>query len=36
MAYRVNSFNQDTALLVQDATLNKESHLTLVGKNWYG
>jgi hypothetical protein len=36
MAYRVNSFNQDTVLQVQDATINKETHISLVGKNWYG
>lgn len=38
MAYRVNYFdpNNTNAVIVQDATQNKDTHLTLLGKNWYG
>ena len=37
MAYRVNKFNlSKTPIDVQDATINDETHLNFVGKNWYG
>lgn len=37
MVYRVNKFDfTKTPIDVQDATLNEDTHLTFVGKNWYG
>ena len=37
MAYRVDYFDSTKpSILVQDGTLNTSTHLTLVGKNWYG
>lgn len=39
MVYRVNFFDDTSGenyITVQDGTLNKETHLTFVGKNWYG
>jgi hypothetical protein len=37
MVYRVNHYDPNTPPIdVQDATLNTETYLTFVGKNWYG
>ena len=37
MAYRVDYFDSTKpSILVQDGALNTSTHLTLVGKNWYG
>jgi len=37
MVYRVNHFDPSTPPIdVQDATLNTDTYLTFVGKNWYG
>lgn len=37
MTYRVNFFDPNTPPIdVQDAQLNSDTHLTFVGKNWYG
>jgi hypothetical protein len=37
MAYRVDYFDSSKpSILVHDGTLNKDTHITLVGKNWYG
>lgn len=37
MAYRVDYFDSTKpSIIVQDGTLNKDTHVTLVGKNWYG
>ena len=41
MAYKVNKFdlsnaNVDSEILVENGTLNVETHLTFVGKNWTG
>lgn len=37
MVYRVNFHDPSTAPIdVQDSTLNTETHLTFVGKNWFG
>jgi hypothetical protein len=37
MAYRVNYFDSTKpSILVQDGTIDKSTHLAIVGKNWYG
>lgn len=37
MAYKINFFDQTTTPIdVQDRTLNTDTHLTFVGKNWFG
>ena len=36
MAYTVDNFGKTAAYTVNDGKLNKETHMTLVGKNYYG